>query len=90
MSSTLLDRIKDAAELAIKKACENTTTGNWIIDHDDLHEILSYEEYHAYYDILVDLIWRDERVLDLDESNWMLDMVVGTDFCPGAASPEEF
>lgn len=79
---SLISRIKKAAELAIQKACENTTTGNWIIDHDDLCKILSYEEYHAYYDILVDLIWRDERVLDLDEHDWMLDMIIGTDFCP--------
>ena len=46
--------VTNIANRCIELCAENSTTGNWIIDHDDLADLISYEDYLQYFGFIAE------------------------------------
>lgn len=62
-------------------ATENTSTGQWYIDYDDVSDIITEEDYLTYFDLITSELMDREEVLDLDTSDHTFDIVCGLAWC---------
>ena len=62
-------------------ATENTSTGQWYIDYDDVSDIITKEDYLTYFDLIASELMDREEVLDLDTSDHTFDIVCGLAWC---------
>lgn len=78
----LADVINEVVNYIVRYSCEKTTTGNYVMEHDDVSHIISEEDYLKYFDLIAAELVSREEVLDLDTSYNMLDAVYGLTWCP--------
>lgn len=86
----LADVINDVVNYVVAESCRKTTTGNYIMEADDVSHIISKEDYLTYFYLIAAELASREEVLDLDTSYNMLDAIYGLNWCPNyEILPEE-
>lgn len=79
----VVDRIIDI----IKK---NSYSGNYRIEHDDVKELISEEDYIYYFNIIYGELGKREEVLDIDiDKDYIFDIIIGTKYCENFEEEEE-
>ena len=73
--------ITNIANRCIELCVQHSSTGNWIVDHEDLSDLISEEDYLRFYDFIADEISSREEVLDLDTADHKLDIIIGLAWC---------
>jgi len=77
----LSNTVTSVANRALELATENTTTGQWVIEHDDVADFISEEDYLLYFDFIANELAGRIEVLDLETHDNTLDMVCGYAWC---------
>jgi len=77
----LSNTVTAVANRALELATSNTTTGQWVIEHDDVADLISEEDYFLYFDFIASELAGRIEVLDLDTHDNTLDMVCGYAWC---------
>lgn len=86
----LADVICEVVNYVVKESCRKTTTGNYIMEHDDVSHLISEEDYLKYFDLIAAELASREEVLDLDTADYTLDAIYGLAWCPNyEVLPEE-
>lgn len=74
--------IYDVVNRIVDISTQQTTTGNWVISHDDVADIISEEDYLQYFDLIANELSGRDEVLDMDTSDHQFDCVFGLAYCP--------
>ncbi|MBQ3407238.1 MAG: hypothetical protein IJH11_08350 [Lachnospiraceae bacterium] len=78
ISVSALDQVVvNVANRCVELAAENSTTGNWIIDQEDLQDLISVEDYLTFLPLIESELRSREEVLDLDTTDQRLDLIIG-------------
>ena len=86
----LSETITAVATKALETAAENSTSSNWIVDYEDVSELISEEDFHKYFEFIYYEINSREEVLDLVRDGDAFDLILGTDYCKAyEPTPEE-
>lgn len=79
-------KIIDASNFIVRYACEETTSGNWIIDIDEVTKAsgLDYFEVYDYLDEILDELYSREEILDAEFDNYYdhFDVTCALAYCP--------
>lgn len=85
-------KVQRAADYIVQRCCENTTTGNWFVDFDEIVSVLDltpHDVYHLSDEIFAAVIDKEE-VADLEMDKDSFDVVCYLNYCPNCEeSPEE-
>lgn len=83
---TAVKQIINVSEFLIRNACENTTSGNFIIDTDEITKAtgMDYMDILYYRDAIIDEMYEHKEILDVeyDIYNDHFDIVCALDYCP--------
>ena len=77
-------KVQQAADYIVQQCCENTTTGNWIMDFDEIGSALHFTPYDIYHlsDEIYGAVIDKEEVADVDMGKDFFDVVCYLDYCP--------
>lgn len=74
--------VNNVANYIVKEAAERTSSGNRILEYDDVAHLISEEDYLQYFDFIENEVLSRVEVLDLDTSNKSFDLIIGLAYCP--------
>lgn len=74
--------VNNVANYIVKEAAEKTSSGNWILEYDDVAHLISEEDYLQYFDLIENEVSSRGEVLDLDTSDKSFDLIIGLAYCP--------
>lgn len=78
----LSETVTKVANRMLEIATENTSSGQYYVGHDDVADLISFEDYLQYHHFIEDELSRREEVLDLDlGDNDDFDIVCGLAWC---------
>lgn len=80
----LNDKINKIANYVVKEACENTSSGNYIIDAEEICENCNIEldDYKKYIDFIKEELQSREELLDCSLTYSEVDVDCALDYCP--------
>ena len=84
-------KVQRVADYIVQQCCENTTTGNWIIDFGEITAALNLSPYDFYHlcDEIYSAVINKEEVADVEQGKDFFDVVCYLD-CPNYEEwPEE-
>lgn len=76
------ETIIKVADKMIEIGTEYTSGGNYIVNYDDVKELISYEDYLSSFAIIAEELDSRPEVLELDTYDEEFDMIFGLDYCP--------
>ena len=79
-----------AADFIVREGTKHTTSGNWIVDFDELEEQLGLviRQGNGLYEMLLNKMTRRPEVLDVQMTPDEIDTVYYSDFCPDLEEDE--
>lgn len=69
--------VTNVANRCIELCAKNSSTGNWVVDYDEVADLISYEDYLEYFSFIAAELGSREEVLDLDAADDRLDIIIG-------------
>lgn len=78
----LSETVTDVVNRILETVTENTSTGQYYVDYDDVSDLISHQDYLSYFDLIAEELHGREEVLDLDTSDHVFDVVCGLAWCP--------
>lgn len=78
----LSESVTSVVNRILETVTENTSTGQYYVDYDDVSDLISHQDYLTYFDLIANELSGREEVLDLDTSDHVFDVVCGLAWCP--------
>jgi len=78
----LSETITKVATRIVEISTQNTTEGSWICTHDDVEDLISYEDYLQYFDFIAYELSGREEVLELEAYDEQFDASYALNYCP--------
>ena len=78
----LNETINNIVNRIVSESVKNTSTGSWTMDHDDLADLISKEDYLMYFNFISTELKGRPEVLNLDNSDQKLNCVFTPQHCP--------
>lgn len=94
MNETTMEMIVMVANRIVKTAIDKTTSGNYILGHDDVADLISHEDYDRYFDQIFDEVSHfTNEILDIQEDRdgeqRLIDLMVGLAWCKNYEPDDE-
>lgn len=77
----LSDVVTNVANRIVEVATENTSSGQYYVDYDDVSYLISHEDYLQYMDLIESELYGREEILDLDRDGEEFDINCGLAWC---------
>ena len=74
--------VTDVANRIISLGTSKTSSGNYVLRHDDVADLISEEDYLQYFDFILSELYGREEILDIDTPDHEFDCNFGLDYCP--------
>lgn len=80
---TLNKQINDVVNYIVKTCCEETSTGNWVINYNDVSDLINAEDFDHFYSVIEEELRGRAEVLDVEpDYDGLFDINVALDYCP--------
>ena len=84
---TLNKQINDFVNYIVKKACDNTFSGNYIFDENNIKTAcaacnMDYNDYLKYIDFIESELISREELLEFDMNGHIIDFLCALNYCP--------
>lgn len=77
----LSEVVTNVANRIVEVATENTSSGQYYVDFDDVSDLISHEDYLQYADLIESELYGREEILDLDRDGEEFDVNCGLAWC---------
>ena len=77
----LSEVVTNVANRIVEVATENTSSGQYYVDYDDVSDLISHEDYLQYMDLIESELYGREEILDLDRDGEEFDVNCGLAWC---------
>ena len=94
MNEATMEMIVTVANHIVNTAIKKTTSGNYILGHDDVADLISHEDYDRYFDQIFDEVSHfTNEILDIQEDRdgeqRLIDLMVGLAWCKNYEPDDE-
>lgn len=80
---TINKQINDVVNYIVKHSCEETTTGNWILNYEEVSDLIDREDFDQFYSIIEEELRSRPEVLDVEPDYAdSFDINIALDYCP--------
>lgn len=77
----LSEVVTNVANRIVEVATENTSSGQYYVDYDDVSDLISHEDYLQYMDLIESELYGREEILELDRDGDEFDLNCGLAWC---------
>lgn len=74
--------INQVVDELVRIGTDYTSNGNYIADYDDVKNLISYEDYLGFFNLIEGEISERPEILEVDACDEQFDMIFGLAYCP--------